>query len=355
MNEFDVRLGGFDRQEFWNEHYNTPEGKQKVDLRQTYYWCVEPGEYPTDYDAEVIQAAYMAGLDTNATIVDIGCSFPKFLELWQETGHTGRLIGVEPNYRQFNDLPYWKPLKAAQKVIELMDATEPAQNGELYVADWGKSKVIEGVELFHTDAGNLPVADKSVDLATAMWCLYQIDEESQVPALNHIASKLKPEGMFAATLSGAQNKPAFIRLTEKLAHFMSELNQTTILPPPPLQDGFTSEKAAQVLPSIFSYVYTKHIRQPLIVHDTLSMTFMFNALLSLADRFVDDTGNPIAEQVLRDHVLMYFREVLGPQIREGKFFHDQTDRTIFFCSQQPLNLAERTHGDTQPFTELWLG
>ena len=339
MSDHDFRLEAIrgDWQGYWNEQYNTPEGSAKVSARKAYYHCVKPGELPPDWDGITIQDAQYAGITDNATIVDVGCSYPHYLQTWQLTGHKGRLIGVEPNFRQFNGLPYWKPLKAARKVIELTEAQDPTGQNDLYVPDWGQAKHVSGIELYQTDAGNLPLRDHSADAVFAMWSLYQLPPDTQQQALEHIDSKLKPEGLFAATLSGNNNKLQLVEIGNKIARLMSDMIGQEVIPPPALQSGFTAEKAAEVLPRVFKHVYQKRIKQDLVVYDTLSLMYARNAVLSLADRFVDRHNKAFPPNLVQEYIDGYFSHILWPSIENGQPFRDQADRSVFFCSQQPLD------------------
>ncbi len=337
MSELDPRLKAFTTQEFWNSHYNSPDGKAKVEARQKYYWCLPPGEYPPDYDLEMLSGAQEAGIGPDATIADIGCSFPHFLELWKLLGHQGRLVGVEPNIMQFDGLPYWKPLSAAHKLLELEIARDTTGNGDFYISEQGDgTKSVDGIELYQSDAGNLPFEDNTIDFAAAMWSLYQLNEAEILPALHHIDSKLKEGGIFGAALSGKANKPNLQKFMSDFAIFMSQQIGRNVTSPPPLQEGCTTEKGIAMLSQVFEYVAHKHFSQELVVYDDLSVGFLTGAILSFSDRFLSEDGAPLEEEFVHDSLINYLDIKLWPDIESGKYFYDQTDRGLILCSQKPF-------------------
>ena len=74
MSEIDPLNSIVREQSDWDDHYNTPEGRNNVAIRQALYWNLAPGQVPPDYELEIISALQHAGVPNTASLLDIGCS-----------------------------------------------------------------------------------------------------------------------------------------------------------------------------------------------------------------------------------------------------------------------------------------
>jgi SAM-dependent methyltransferase len=328
---------------YWNEHYNTPEGKKKVDSRQDVYtYCIEAGERTPDYDLEVISAAEYTGLEDDELIVDIGCSFPRFLELCKYTGHK-RLIGIEPNTAQFNGAPYWEPKGPQKEYVELLEAGD-----ELKLADFFQrfeeepnKGDYEGIELFKADANFIPVPSQSASLATAMFSWYHIAPEKQLEALDEVKRILKTGGIFALVTSGNENKEGMHKDQDRIAQVASYILKQDVQPPPPLHLGFTTEKAFQSLPLKFKYLYVKFFEKPdIVVDDEAKKSIILRAHRTQFDQFRNPQGEPVSEALLEAALQTVVSGQIDDQIVLGKAYRDKMRRAIFFASDRQLNLPK---------------
>ena len=334
------------RQDVFQEHYERPEAPIDVLKRQLVYWCTEgriAGEPAIDLEIEAHKALTHAGVPATATIMDVGCSFPNFLNYWKLMGHTGRLIGVEPNTKQFEgQLSYWRPV-----------ATLPGQRGgnagkSIYELVGNTAKPgFEGVEMFASTVDSLPLHDGEVDVLTSMFMFYHVPRDVQPFALQEIKRQLKPEtGIFVLATRGFDNKSGIRANEARIAQALSRMRGEWISPPPPVNSGFTSEDARKILPAYFPEVREYNHRDRLLFRyapdaQIEGADILQGAYYTLRAMYKNSGGESVSDEEFE----FAFREVLGTDIdgvRTGKnVIRDTLDESLFIASDRPLNLPSR--------------
>ncbi|WP_280489278.1 class I SAM-dependent methyltransferase [Nocardia carnea] len=121
-------------------------------------------EQPDDPVAAVLTAL---GLNGSDDLVDIGCGDARFLAHLRETGHTGRLVGVD-----------------ASPTMVATAATIP------------------GVTAIHGKASKLPLQDGEFDVCTARHMLYHVTDP--LVALSEFRRITRPGGKVAVTVNHAR-------------------------------------------------------------------------------------------------------------------------------------------------------
>ncbi|MGI5219309.1 class I SAM-dependent methyltransferase [Nocardia sp. CA-290969] len=120
-------------------------------------------ENPDDPVAAVLTAL---GLTGSEALADIGCAAAGFLAHLRETGHTGRLVGVDTS-----------PTMVAAAAM------------------------VAGVTAIHGEAGKLPLQDAQFDVCTARHMLYHVTDP--LVALSGFRRITRPGGMVAVTVNHA--------------------------------------------------------------------------------------------------------------------------------------------------------
>lgn len=121
-------------------------------------------EYPDDPGAAVLAALGLTGTED---LADIGCGDARFLAHLRETGHTGRLVGVDAS-----------PTMVAA------------------------AAAITGVTALHGEARDLPLRDGEVDVCTARHMLYHVADP--LVALSEFRRITRPGGTVAVTVNHAR-------------------------------------------------------------------------------------------------------------------------------------------------------
>jgi len=306
-------------------HYNEI-GKTKVDIRQRVYDCVEPGFPTPDYDLEVIQALQYAGIKDTDTIVDIGCSYPRFLELWQLAGHRGPLKGIDPNTAQFNDLSYMSLSPEQQDRQRLQRARKPG-------------RVLPGIELYEATADKIPLENNSADAITAMFSASHWNQEKLLDALDEVIRIGKPAFMFAVALSGHDNKLMMHRAQEHIAKFCSDVIEEEVVPPPPLHAGLTSERAEAILPRKFENVYKKMFAYTICIDKPGSKEILLNAHRTQFDLYKTTDGEIIRQSLLEAGLQLLVGETIDRKLADGQAYTDTCLRAVILASPQPIRLG----------------
>ncbi len=295
-------------------HYDN-EGKTKVDIRQMVYQCVETGLPTPDYDFEVVQALQYAGIKDTDTIVDIGCSYPTFLEFWRETGHKGQLKGIDPNTAQFNDLSY-----------------------QQYGQERKDGRILPGIELYEAAADAIPLEDNSADAITAMFSASHWDQEKLLDALDEVIRVGKPSFIFAAALSGHDNKLIMHRDQQHIARFCSDVLEKEVIPPPPLHAGLTSERAEAILPRKFENVYKKMFSYTIWIDKPGSKEIMLNAHRTQFDLYKTVDGDIVRPSLVETGLQLLVGETIDRKLANGEAYTDTCLRTVLLASPRPIHV-----------------
>lgn len=346
LSEIDPTTASVRQPTDWSEHYDEADGPAKVAARRAVYDCLEPGVEPVNFEIEVIDALHHAGFSNTATVVDIGCSYPSFLEMWKLSGHFGELIGIEPNTKQFNGLPFWQPHGADATLAALKFQGDQEKLDAFYKLNAGDSATeLEGIDLFEADANFIPLPDGTVDLASFMFSFYHVPKDKQAPALEEVRRVLRAgkdgAGILALATSGEDNKEVARQDELRIGKLLSLIMKTTVTPPEPLNSGFTSEDATLLLPKMFRYAYVYEYKTKIVINDRSSMHIYLNSHRSLLDKY-RDKENKMPEHFYFEKVLA---SVVGSKIEDdimdnGKF-EDTLSQALFFASDEPINLPEK--------------
>lgn len=329
----------------WSRHYDTPEGPRKVAARRAVYDCLEEGVEAVNFEIEVITALGMAGLRDTATIVDVGCSYPSFLELWQITGHKGRLIGIEPNTEQFNGLPFWQPLGADSGELKEEDRFKAFFKRHGGAENLG----MPNVELFEAHANYIPLPNESADLVSFMFSFYHVPKEKQPTAIDEAKRVLVSQsgdevtGVFALATSGNHNKEGIRENETKIAAVLSELMGMEIQPPEPLNSGFTSEDAEELLTKKFQYVAEFEHKARIVFDTPFHKAVLLNAYHSLHDKYRHKSGITPDKRTFE----LATQNVVGEQLLaasiHGASVEDKLHQSLFIAGHSPLRLPSKYH------------
>lgn len=331
---------GFGGVSDWRGHYNTVRGPEKIEARQQVYWLAhEMAESGQDQDRidlelEAVIALQHAGLPSDGTIVDIGCSLPNFLQLWKLNNHRGTLIGIEPNIKQIDSMPYWQP---AQIV-------EDGKGFTFKTSETGTStrEGFEGIEVYEAWASALPVPSGSADAATMMLMMYHVPKALQSDALGEAKRILNKEsGIFGLTTRANDNKRWLRTQEQAIGDELSKIRGEQIIPPPPVNSGFTSEDAAAVLPDFYKHVYTYDHTAEIRIDNSQAVTIVERAIWSLLDKYVDRSGQPPNEEQFDTAI----NKVLGKEflaVCAGRLvLTDLFNESLFIAADRELDLPEK--------------
>lgn len=330
----------------WNEHY-ARNGEINIALRQMGYVLTPEGIPHIDWDVAEYEACRAVGLRDDSTIVDVGCGKPNRLELWHLLGHTGGKIGIEPNVTQFDGRPYWQLQGGKPLLIDTSGRVIGSDKPILTPYDEDRN-----IFLIQGDANFMPfIQPGTIDLISFMFSFYHVDPSKQEPAIDLARELLAKmggartaegvvDGIFSLATSGRHNKEKAREDELRIAHLLTRLLKTHVQPPEPLNSGFTSEKAKQLLSRKFRHLYCLEHKTNMVVIDDFSQGVYLRSHMSLRDkyRYKDLKGNDCypSEGLFSSVVDM----IVGGQIRdavEDKLpFLDTISQSLFLASDREL-------------------
>jgi SAM-dependent methyltransferase len=274
-------------------------------------------------------------LPVEAAVLDVGTADARLLDYLRfELGHEGPLYGVDPNTKQFKNHGKDKLSPGDwQAVFKRGLNSELNQDAIRYLVDNDLVKVWtppENIELKYGRAHDLSqLKDDSFDASFAMFMLYHVPKSQRPQAIQELIRVTKPEGVNCVATSGRGNKINH-RLFEK--GIAEELG---ITPPPPMNAGFTSEKAAEELPEHYEHVYRYDQNNPIVINDSERRVGAYVASIrSLRDQFEPVPPAELFEAALQKVVQPVIKKVID----KTGVFEDRAHRTIFFGSQAELEL-----------------
>jgi ubiquinone/menaquinone biosynthesis C-methylase UbiE len=312
-----------------NENYRTHEN---VRARFEVYKLMEP------YINVESLAIDVLGLNGQETIVDVGTGDGSFLwRLRAEKGHHGRLVGIEPNTKQFETAAIWQSAESPNINPEI----DPVDNFiQKYVASGIFSKIAGAespisVELYKGDAENIPLDDDLADVLCAMFMLYHIPTNEQPAAIEEFKRVLKPDGVMVATTSSSYNKCLHRELENDIAEDLG------IKRPLIMNSQYTTEIARLDLPLFFDHVYEYVFDSVIGIHDKDDAEIYLNSIRSLRDQFVPKPDDNVFEEALQKAAV----PVITDQIKQHGRALDFASRSIFICSDRPLQLMDNRFKD----------
>lgn len=206
-------------------------------------------EHPDDPVAAVTA---VLGLSGEESIADIGCGDGRFLAHIAQSGHRGRLIGVD---------------------------TSPAM-----VAAAGQ---IPGVEAVPGDAGRLPFADRSICRTTARHMLYHVPHP--VKALREFRRITSSGGMVAVTVNHPQTCSRTRELVSRRAH------EYGLVPVEELSNTVNSDTLPELMTEVFPDVQVHRFDNALVFDRPEPLVRLAEAVFSFCGI---DTNNPHRPDIL---------------------------------------------------------
>ena len=372
MSEFDKTPPNPAESFDWGSIYNSSEGKTGVDFRQAVYWLLAPGIQQPDYDALAAEALYYAGVPEDGVIVDGGCSHPGgFLKLMKEIGHTGELIGFEPYPEQFDGLPYWKPAEPGSN----SRVQTSSDRDKFFLRVYGSGKQMPGIDLYQATADSIPLPDHTANAATTIFSGYhafknragliEVKRILKTPAdFRELPESRQRSGIHIDIGSGNENKETSIKDEGKIAEILSRMTGVRILPPPKLQEGFTTEDAVDELPKLYRRVYLMTIRQEMIYN--YGRAIVLNAHMTYRDSYTVEGGDLPSlfrdetrrdKQVVTRNLFKLASElVVGSKIDqanlEEKQVTDKTRRHVIVASDEEVDLPMIKDGYEDGYEEI---
>jgi len=300
-----------------------------------YEHVVFEGASPQDISeiaVDTLQAA--AVLPPRGTVADVGGADAALAEyLLINKDHQGEVWVIEPNTRQFRDydqlrltLDDWQHLKqtAPNLALNFESIEKLVASGE--VKPWG---IGDNLILRPGRAQDLSfLEDHSVDALFAMFMLYHVPTTERPQVFGEFQRVVKPDGVVTIATSGADNKKEHRRLEHLLAYTLG------VEPAPPMNAGFTSEKAAAELPDYYRHVYRFEQKGHMIINSAARIADYVRSLGSLRDQCnpvpsLDEYNQAIVEEAVPR---------LRSAINTAGAFYDYVHRSIFFASHVALEL-----------------
>jgi len=281
---------------------------------------------------DTLQAANM--LPPQGTVADVGGADAALAEyLLVNKDHRGEVWVIEPNTRQFRDydqlrftLNDWQALKRTAPHLPLnFEAIETlVASGE--VKPWG---IGDNLILHPGRAQDLSfLADNSVDALFAMFMLYHVPTVERPTVFREFQRVVQPEGVVTIATSGARNKQEHRRLEHAVA------DRLGVEPPPAMNAGFTSEKAAAEIPVEYEHVYRFEQKGRIVIDSARKVRDYMRSLHSLRDQFQPVPTREDYDEAIVEVVLPFVRR----DIKTGGAFYDYVHRSVFFASHVALEL-----------------
>lgn len=339
---------------FTDSRFDTPAGGEGVNARHNVYLL---SQTRPDFIVEIILAAREAGVSQDASVLDLGPSFPWDLIAWSLYGHSAdKLAAADPYVKQYKDLPYLRPILPTVEVAKLLDTDRQTDKRHYFeqVTNTGNPKVYDdykvgGMTLYEAGADSLPIATSSIDVITSAFSWQQIDPDKQPASLREVLRLLKnvedygEEGdalgtrqqaaIFAMAASGNLNKEEVHEKEIEIAKLLSLMLGIIIVPPKPLQAGFTYEDALEILPAHFNKVYAKFFKEDMPVDSRFALEIVLNSFRSLFNQYTDEAGNVVNKAFAE----IALQEVVGTWVEEGletgQPMTIKMDRALIICSE----------------------
>lgn len=186
-------------------------------MRFEFYKYAYPSIDPEDLIRERLN------LNGSESILDVGCSNGAMLEALRNSGHTGKLIGIDIAFSLF---------AASVSSRERHPSLNPS------------------IDFMVGNAEDVPLADDSVDISSALFMLYHCNPKKALMELKRVT---KPGGTIVVSTSGPDNK-IWHRAFEKL--IAEKLGST---PSPRFNSAFDTNVADLLLPQLFPPEAIEHI------------------------------------------------------------------------------------------------
>ncbi len=282
----------------------------------------EPGQAPFDPELEIVNALMHLGIARRAAFLDMGTSDGHFTDLLQLNGYTGKLIGIDPNSSQFNVQNPWlgtEDVSARQQRLAALTGLVVATPPE---ASHPSRKL-----LVKANANEVPVHSQSLDVYSMQNMLYHLSDVDG--ALIEASRALKETGIGVISTSGALNKAESRDEESAIAARLTHCTGTSTAPPPKMNEGFTTEKAANLLPHYWPHVYLLNHEGHILLRDAFSKDVHRRSHYSLQDQY-----SPVPpDKAFREAVEAIAIDTIGEDGRRIRL-----SRSVFLVSQRALGI-----------------
>ncbi|MFK4152802.1 class I SAM-dependent methyltransferase [Streptomyces fungicidicus] len=221
---------------------------------------------PPDRVDEVALAALRTGTAASGTVVDVGCGTGALLRRCAESGHAGRLIGVDTSI-----------------------ASVRATGGK-------------GVTALQGDACALPLRTRSVDCLMARHMLYHVSDVER--ALREARRVLRPDGTLVVVLNMRGTTPRLARMLRACAGRVG--------PPLPRQALVDAEAIKPLLAAQFPRVTETPYSGHLVFRHPSPLAALAESLLGFYGLLRGTEGHRRAAALLRTEARTWFEANEGP-------------------------------------------
>ncbi len=325
---------------YWRQQYGDLDGPDKIAARRELNYCLDEGVSPIDFDQLAYKSLKAVGVGERATILDIGCSFPFYLEAWKMARHKGHLIGVDPNSEQFNGLPFWQPLGKDREYERIRQEGDPEKLSAFYERI-GKLHTgsISGIELISAPADFIPLSDNEADVVSWMFSAYAIAKEKQEASFEEAYRVQKEDGIHVIATSAGNNKEGIRENEAKIAAALTEQTGVEFLKPIPINAGFTSEDAVERMAKDFNHVWVFPHRQKMVFDSPRRHRALLKAYMSFRDGYL--ARHDHAQIPTTTEFEMGLMAVVGTQIAEAYIdnhgrIEDTLAQDLVFASDRVL-------------------
>ncbi len=292
-----------------DQHYDDPENRDVVEKRFAVYDFAEPRVDIHNEEAKVLsflgKLANQEGNINGPIVLDVGSSKGGMLARLMNHGFRGGYIGLDRSYNQLKqskDQHLFPPLHMLP---------------------------------LNAKADILPILDKTVDISLVNFMLYHQDENARWQTYSELKRVTKSDGLLVIGTSGVTNKALQRRWEFDIAN---DLGPPEVLAPPPMNLGFTSEKAMTELPENFPGWHLATFEQvsQFPIRDEKRVDACINSIRTLRDQYT-----PEPTEVDFEASLAKVKARLMQFIDDGSPLVDSIQRTFIVASPTPLGLPGR--------------
>lgn len=277
------------------------EGLTNVERRFKLYDYAEPYENTVQHIIESLD------LNGNETITDIGTATGSFLFDLRigkySNPHRGQLHGFEPYTRQL-------PSGSKANIADALD-----------------------INFAHGSAGAIPLPDNSTDVLTALFMFYHVPPDRQPNALTEFKRVLKPDGRCVIATSGNEGALENKLRIRELETVMSKILGVT--PPPYMNEGYDTDKAAAQLPCHFDTVYHYKQRSVMVIDTDDKLEAYYDSFRSLYDQYEPPLNRQQQDVIAAESII--FNKVRAEYKEYGRYV-DVIMRDFFVCSNGDITV-----------------
>jgi ubiquinone/menaquinone biosynthesis C-methylase UbiE len=259
------------------------------------------------------------------SILDVGAADGAFLERTAyEFLHTGNRLALDINPKQFLHLNYPdftdEQIEAEVRGINMIKAI--LKNASIEgVFDELHEEFPEQTVMFDWQSGDvteLQLPDASFDRVFALFMLYHVPADKRDMALQEMKRVMKDDGVLVLSTSGAENKSQHRIFEQYIA------TKLGIEAPVRMNDGFTTEKALQIMPKHFKHVYRLVQETEMVIQTEFEIAAYMASQLSMYNQYT-----PIPDEQEFQEILEEIEADIRKTIAEKGEFVDRISRSIY--------------------------